>query len=41
MVRFLGAPVERATWFSGLGVALYVMGMMASAVAVSPFGPSA
>ncbi|WP_041798904.1 chlorophyll synthase ChlG [Rhodopseudomonas palustris] len=41
MVRFLRAPVERATWFSGLGVALYVMGMMASAVAVSPFGPSA
>ncbi|MBI5128783.1 MAG: chlorophyll synthase ChlG [Rhodopseudomonas palustris] len=40
MVRFLRAPVERATWFSGLGVALYVMGMMASAVAVSPFGPA-
>ncbi|WP_415914806.1 chlorophyll synthase ChlG [Rhodopseudomonas palustris] len=38
MVRFLGRPVERATWFSGLGVALYVMGMMASAVAVSSFG---
>ncbi|RJF60595.1 bacteriochlorophyll/chlorophyll a synthase, partial [Rhodopseudomonas palustris] len=28
----------RATWFSGLGVALYVSGMMASAVAVSSFG---
>jgi len=38
MVRFLRAPVERATWFSGLGVALYVSGMMASAVAVSSFG---
>ncbi|MCG6204832.1 chlorophyll synthase ChlG [Rhodopseudomonas sp. HC1] len=38
MVRFLRAPVERATWFSGLGVALYVMGMMASAIAVSSFG---
>lgn len=40
MVRFLRTPVERATWFSGLGVALYVMGMMASAVAVSSFGLS-
>jgi chlorophyll synthase len=38
MVRFLRMPVQRATWFSGLGVALYVMGMMASAVAVSSFG---
>ncbi|NEW92696.1 chlorophyll synthase ChlG [Rhodopseudomonas sp. BR0M22] len=38
MVRFLRSPVERATWFSGLGVALYVSGMMASAVAVSSFG---
>ncbi|WP_420132143.1 chlorophyll synthase ChlG [Rhodopseudomonas sp.] len=38
MVRFLRAPVARATWFSGLGVALYVAGMMASAVAVSSFG---
>jgi chlorophyll/bacteriochlorophyll a synthase len=38
MVRFLRQPVERATWFSGLGVALYVSGMMASAVAVSSFG---
>ncbi|MFC0241688.1 chlorophyll synthase ChlG [Rhodopseudomonas telluris] len=41
MVRFLRTPVERATWFSGLGVALYVMGMMASAVAVSSFGAPA
>lgn len=41
MVRFLRTPVERATWFSGLGVALYVMGMMASAVAVSSFGGAA
>ncbi|HEY0328174.1 MAG TPA: chlorophyll synthase ChlG [Rhodopseudomonas sp.] len=41
MVRFLRAPVERATWFSGLGVALYVIGMMASAVAASSFGVAA
>jgi len=41
MVRFLSSPVERATWFSGLGVALYVSGMMASAVAVSSFGAPA
>lgn len=40
-VRFLRAPIARATWFSGLGVALYVTGMMASAVAVAAFGASA
>ncbi|QIK38801.1 chlorophyll synthase ChlG [Caldichromatium japonicum] len=34
MVRFLGSPVERATWFSGLGVSAYVTGMMISAFAV-------
>jgi chlorophyll synthase len=31
MRRFLAQPVERATWFSGLGVTLYVLGMMVSA----------
>ncbi|MEO1245789.1 MAG: chlorophyll synthase ChlG [Pseudomonadota bacterium] len=34
MLRFLGAPVERATWYSALGVTLYVLGMLASAIAV-------
>ncbi len=34
MWRFLAAPIERATWYSALGVTLYVLGMMASAVGV-------
>lgn len=34
MQRFLKAPIERATWFSGFGVTLYVLGMLASAFAV-------
>jgi chlorophyll synthase len=34
MVRFLAKPVERAVWFSGLGVTVYVTGMMISAFAV-------
>jgi chlorophyll/bacteriochlorophyll a synthase len=34
MSRFLQAPVERAIWYSGFGVPLYVFGMMASAIAV-------
>jgi chlorophyll/bacteriochlorophyll a synthase len=34
MIRFLGSPVARATWFSGLGVSVYVTGMMISAFAV-------
>jgi len=33
-VRFLRSPLERATWFSGLGVSVYVTGMMISAFAV-------
>ncbi len=33
MAKFLKAPVERAIWYSGFGVPLYVMGMMASAFA--------
>jgi chlorophyll synthase len=34
MVRFLAAPVARALWLSGLGVTVYVSGMMVSAFAV-------
>ncbi|MEJ2504481.1 MAG: bacteriochlorophyll/chlorophyll a synthase, partial [Gemmatimonadota bacterium] len=34
MARFLGQPRERALWYSGFGVPLYVLGMMASAIAV-------
>lgn len=34
MVRFLAKPIERAVWFSGLGVSVYVTGMMISAFAV-------
>ncbi|MFM8747320.1 MAG: chlorophyll synthase ChlG [Aestuariivirga sp.] len=33
MARFLGDPKARALWYSGLGVTLYVSGMMISAVA--------
>ena len=31
MSRFLARPRERAVWFSGLGVTLYVLGMLAAA----------
>lgn len=34
MIRFLAAPVARALWLSGLGVTVYVSGMMVSAFAV-------
>ncbi|MCA3556130.1 chlorophyll synthase ChlG [Aestuariivirga sp.] len=34
MRRFLGEPVRRALWYSGLGVPLYVSGMMVSAFAL-------
>jgi chlorophyll synthase len=34
MMRFLDNPIERATWLSGLGVSVYVTGMMISAFAV-------
>jgi chlorophyll synthase len=34
MLRFLEDPVKRATWLSGLGVTVYVSGMMISAFAV-------
>ena len=34
MRRFIAAPKERALWLSGLGVPLYVTGMMVSALAL-------
>jgi chlorophyll synthase len=34
MATFLKSPVEKALWYSGFGVPLYVFGMMASAFAV-------
>jgi chlorophyll synthase len=34
MARFGKAPVERALWYSGFGVPLYVTGMMVSAFAI-------
>ncbi|MEM9335208.1 MAG: chlorophyll synthase ChlG [Pseudomonadota bacterium] len=38
MARFVRAPIERATWFSGFGVTLYVLGMLASAFAIRGLG---
>jgi chlorophyll/bacteriochlorophyll a synthase len=34
MRRFLASPRERAIWYSGLGVTLYVLGMLVSAFAL-------
>jgi chlorophyll synthase len=34
MRRFIGAPVARATWYSGVGVPLFVLGMLVSAFAL-------
>jgi chlorophyll/bacteriochlorophyll a synthase len=34
MWRFLAEPIKRATWYSGFGVTLYVIGMLVSAFAV-------
>lgn len=34
MARFLRDPVRYATWFSGFGVTLYVLGMLATAFAI-------
>ena len=34
MATFLRQPIQKALWYSGFGVPLYVFGMMASAVAV-------
>jgi len=33
MAKFLKAPIEKALWYSGFGVPLFVLGMMASASA--------
>ena len=38
MSRFLRSPIERATWYSALGVTLYVSGMLASAFALRNVG---
>lgn len=38
MARFLRDPLARATWFSGFGVTLYVLGMLASAFALRSLG---
>jgi chlorophyll synthase len=34
MRRFMDAPIARAVWYSGFGVPLYVLGMLASALAI-------
>ncbi len=34
MARFLAKPTERALWYSGVGVPLFVLGMLASAFAI-------
>lgn len=39
MRRFVAAPRERALWYSGLGVPLFVSGMMVSAFAVRGMQP--
>ncbi|TDL81521.1 chlorophyll synthase ChlG [Palleronia sediminis] len=38
MRRFLARPVERATWYSGFGVPIYVAGMMVTAFAIRGLG---
>ena len=38
MRRFLREPIAQAIWYSGFGVPLYVLGMMASAFAVRGLG---
>jgi chlorophyll/bacteriochlorophyll a synthase len=38
MAKLIAAPVETALWYSGFGVPLYVLGMMASAFAVRAGG---
>jgi chlorophyll synthase len=37
MAKFLKAPIEKALWYSGFGVPLFVLGMMASACAARVF----
>jgi chlorophyll/bacteriochlorophyll a synthase len=39
MRRFLAAPVERALWYSGFGVPLFVLGMLVSAFALRATEP--
>lgn len=41
MRRFLAAPIERALWYSGFGVPLYVLGMLVSAFALRAAGVGA
>jgi chlorophyll/bacteriochlorophyll a synthase len=41
MPRFVARPRERATWYSGFGVTLYVVGMLVSAFALRSFGVAA
>ena len=41
MPRFVAQPRERATWYSGFGVTLYVIGMLVSAFALRSFGAAA
>jgi hypothetical protein len=38
MRRFLVAPIERALFYSGVGIPLYVSGMMVSAFALRGLG---
>jgi chlorophyll synthase len=38
MAKLIAEPVKRAIWYSGFGVPLYVLGMMASAFAVRAAG---
>jgi len=38
MRRFLVKPAQRAVWYSGFGVLLYVLGMLASAFALRASG---
>ena len=39
MVRLLANPRQRAVWYSGFGVGLYVLGMLVSALALRPVLP--
>jgi chlorophyll synthase len=41
MGRFLKSPIERATWYSGFGVPLFVIGMLVSAFALRASGVQA
>jgi chlorophyll synthase len=41
MRRFLGDPLQRAVWYSGFGVPLYVSGMLVSAFALRTAGAMA